>query len=306
MADRVQQVGHVVRHMLSTDRIGHQIPADLRRLHRGVGAGLGDQLDVLQRADMADDAQAGMQVASRQRRQHGCIIATQADQQGFGAADLGFHQIGFTRGIAAQADVSVVGCGLSRIRIRVDDHDAMASQGQLRGRIATAVAVAADDHMPGHLLLHPRHPPPLDPALQHQLVSGADEQQPHEQAHRRDERRIDQPRPVGHRHDVAIADGGDADRGEIDHVDEADAPVDLVTQPGAIPPQHGNQQRDRTDDQHQAHQQQAADSAVAARKQARRHRARCRRGRRAISSPHHTRNSAAATAVGSSAITDCP
>ena len=75
-----------------------------------------------------------------------------------------------------------------------------------------------------------RHLPFVPCPAENEGVGGADEDQHEEDPDRRHHQRVEHARMVGHRDDVAIAGGGDADHREIDHVEEADLTVIIVAE----------------------------------------------------------------------------
>ena len=72
------------------------------------------------------------------------------------------------------------------------------------------------------MALDAAHPPSLPDVAEQELIGGPEEDQPDEDADRRDEEGVEHPRPLGDRHDVAVADRGDGDHREVEHVGEGD------------------------------------------------------------------------------------
>ena len=120
------------------------------------------------------------------------------------------------------------------------DHDDAARIGaaldQFVDRLRSGNAEAQHHDMLRQLLLDAGHAPFLPAALDDEIVGGAHEDEEDGEADRRHDDRLDQPRPVRNRRDIAEAGGGDRDHGEIDHVEEADLAVEIVDQPFAVPP----------------------------------------------------------------------
>ena len=100
------------------------------------------------------------------------------------------------------------------------------------------MTVADDDDVILQTALKLAHTKILDQTLQDQLIRRPDEDEPDEQANRRHQDRIDQPRLLRNRHDVAVANSGNADHGEVHDVRERDRPIHLIAQPVAIEPEH--------------------------------------------------------------------
>ena len=118
---------------------------------------------------------------------------------------------------------------------------------QSAGPICQEVRAQSVDDVVAQVLLNQAHTQAIPDAAKQEVISGPQKDQPHEQSDRRDDEGVEQPRLRRHRDDVAVTDRGDGNHREIEHVDEADAPVDIVAQPVAIEPMH----RQRDPDQHQ-------------------------------------------------------
>ena len=149
-----------------------------------------------------------------------------------------------------QAGEPTLGGARDFIGVLVDDHQLLrlpAAQQQLGRGDGAAVPESAEDHVIAQVLLQSSHAPFLDDSLDDELVSRAEKDEPHEDPHGRDEERVDQPRRVGHGHDVAVTHGRDGDHREVDDVDQRDVAVDVVLQPAAI---------EQEDGEHREHEQQ--------------------------------------------------
>src|SRR3546814_9500213 len=90
--------------------------------------------------------------------------------------------------------------------------------------------------MVGELWLDTSHAPFCPCAFEGELIGGADEDEEDGDADRRHDHRLDQPRAVGHRRDVAEASGRHGDHREIDDVEETDMAVIAVLKPGPVAP----------------------------------------------------------------------
>src|SRR3546814_10837834 len=87
---------------------------------------------------------------------------------------------------------------------------------------------------------------PFFPYLRYrELIGGADEDEEHHDADRGDDHRLDQPRSVGYRGDVAKARRRDRDHREIDDIEKADLAVVAVPQPRAVDPVDEHDDRDQ-------------------------------------------------------------
>src|SRR3546814_17108278 len=76
--------------------------------------------------------------------------------------------------------------------------------------------------------LNDRHAPSIPCAFEHEAVGRAEEDQHGEDSDGGHDQRVEQPRLVAHWGAVAIAGSGAADHREIDAVEAADVPVDIV------------------------------------------------------------------------------
>src|SRR3546814_1950810 len=95
------------------------------------------------------------------------------------------------------------------------------------------------------LCLDAGHTPFFPYLLDRELIGGADEDEEHHDADRGDDHRLDQPRSVGYRGDVAKARRRDRDHREIDDIEKADLAVVAVPQPRAVDPVDEHDDRDQ-------------------------------------------------------------
>ena len=105
---------------------------------------------------------------------------------------------------------------------------ACAARDQLVDRLGAAGAEAGDDDVVAQGALQSGHLPFVPCPAENESVGGADEDQHEEDADRSHHQSVEHAGVVGHRDDVAIAGGGDADHREIDDVEEADLAVIIV------------------------------------------------------------------------------
>ena len=180
------------------------------------------------------------------------IVAPGADQHArrFGNA----HRLqGLVAGGIAGHDVDPELLGLGETILGgIDHHDTARVDpafDQLADALAVRDAIAKHHHVAGQLFLDAGHAKLLPAALDDEIVGRAHEDEQHRDPHRRDDHRLDQPRAVRDRGDVAKARGGDADHGEIDHIEKADVIVVIVLEPGTVPPVDHHHQRDKPEGQ---------------------------------------------------------
>src|SRR5688572_25716247 len=105
--------------------------------------------------------------------------------------------------------------------IQIDDQNAPSIEApgnELSCGASPGMAVTDQDYMVLQSSLESAHAKFLDQALQNELIGRSDEDEPDEQANRRDQHRIHKPGLPRHRHDVAVAHRGNADHGEIHDV----------------------------------------------------------------------------------------
>ena len=119
---------------------------------------------------------------------------------------------------------------------------------QFVDRLRSADPEAQNHDVAGQPLLDLPHPPILPATLDYEVIGRAHKDEEHHDPDRGDDHRLDHPRPIADRGDIAEPGGGDRDHGEIDHVEETDMPIDRIAQSVAIEPvdqHHRKDQRQR-------------------------------------------------------------
>ena len=188
-----------------------------------------------------------------QRDQDRRVVASRRHDHRAGTVDGDILQRLVARAVAAQ-HVAAQRLGMvQRLLAAVDHHDLArvgAARQQFVHRLLAAGAETGDDDMIVQIGLNACHAPPVEDVAEEEIIGGAEEEQHHEDADRRDDERVEHPRRIAHRHDIAVADRGDGDRGEIEHVDEADLVVIIVLETIAPEPVERQHDRDQAKDQH--------------------------------------------------------
>src|SRR3546814_8873865 len=121
---------------------------------------------------------------------------------------MGVRQCVYVRSTALQNRAAHMAGGVAAAARLVTDDDLRgfaAARDQFPDRFAAADAEAEDDDMVGELCLDTSHAPFFPCAFEGELIGGADEDEEDGDADRRHDHRLDQPRAVGHRRDVAEA-----------------------------------------------------------------------------------------------------
>src|SRR5690606_12039009 len=156
------------------------------------------------------------------------VVAPGGDQHTPRLVDPYRHQVLVAAAVAFDDIAAELLGDFEAFRIGIHHDDAVwvrAACDQLVDRLRTRDAVAEHHDMVRQLLLDAGHAPLLPTALYDEIVRRPDENEQDEDSHRRDDHGFEQPRPVAHRHDIAVSGGRDRDHREVDHVEEADVPV---------------------------------------------------------------------------------
>jgi hypothetical protein len=103
------------------------------------------------------------------------------------------------------------------------------------------------------VLLDESHQPPVPGPFDDEGVGRSRQEQQEEHSDRSNDQRVEQPRSVGDRHDVAVAGRCRADHREIDDVAEADVSVDIVAQAVPLDPVEGDDEHDHSDHDRHPH-----------------------------------------------------
>src|SRR5215208_4967648 len=126
------------------------------------------------------------------------------------------------------------------VGIGVDDNDlcdiGASSEQFFESLLATAAKTREHDMIVQSSLNLP-HAPVLPAVLEQKFRGRSEEDQPQEDADRRDQECVDQARPLAYRDDVAIADRRNGNHRQIDNVSETEVAVDIVPQTVPIEPQ---------------------------------------------------------------------
>ncbi len=255
---------HVVdeRHdVAALDRVGEQQRADLRRRHDHVGARL-PQLPLVQvLLDPYDDLRIGRDAAHRQREQDRGRIVGDRDDDRLRAAHLRLLQQILVRGVAAKPRHAERGGRLERLLLRIDDDQRRridAALEQFAHGDRAAQPVAANHDVIAQILLQAFHAVFLDDSLNHELISGAEKDEPDTDADRHDEECIDETRARGDGHDVAVADRRDRHHREVHEIGDAHRlALRRIAQAVAIEIEHEERERAQADDEREAQRQRA-------------------------------------------------
>ena len=226
--------------MGAVGRAGEQQAGEADRIdHRGRAGLAGEQLIVLV-ADRDADREVGREMARGERDQDRGVVAAGGDDHRPGAIDV-------DRLRASCRGSRRPGGPRSRAPRRAPAPPRSQSMTTMSAALAPRAissSTASEPLVPKpattmwllKVLLESCHMPSFPCPAENEGVGRADEDQHEEDADRRHHQRVEHAGVVGHRDDVAIAGGGDADHREIDDVEEADLAVVIVPEAVALEP----------------------------------------------------------------------
>ena len=249
------EVGEIFADMFALGAAGQQQAGEAHGVDDDVRPSLPRERFVVVCADHNADRHVGCQRAHGQDDQDRSVVAPGGNQHVRRLVDVHRLQRLVPRGVRRH-HVAAQRFGIVQPVFAGVDHDAAAWVGaaldQFVDRLRSGNAEAQHHDMLRQLLLDAGHAPFLPAALDDEIVGGAHEDEEDGEADRRHDDRLDQPRPVRNRRDIAEPGSGDRDHGEIDHVEETALAVEIVDQPFAVPPVDHDHDKDEKQRQAEA------------------------------------------------------